>query len=64
MFGQIDTIRMARDLAAHAGARQQAVARNVAHPALGPLAEALADVPPPSPEVIDGIRARCGTVTE
>ena len=31
MFGQIDTIRMARDLGAHATARQQTVARNVAN---------------------------------
>lgn len=31
MFGQIDTIRMARDLGAHAAARQQTVARNVAN---------------------------------
>ena len=31
MFGQIDTIRMARDLTAHAAARQQTVARNVAN---------------------------------
>lgn len=41
-----------------------AVARNVAHPALGPLARALQDVPPPSPEVIDSIRAGCGRATE
>ena len=31
MFGQIDTIRMARDMGAHASARQQVVARNVAN---------------------------------
>lgn len=31
MFGQIDTIRMARNLTAHAAARQQTVARNVAN---------------------------------
>lgn len=31
MFGQIDTIRMARDLGAHATTRQQTVARNVAN---------------------------------
>ena len=41
-----------------------AIARDVAHPALAPLAAALAGVPPPSPEIIERIRARCGTMPE
>ena len=31
MFGQIDTMRMARDMGAHAAARQRAIATNVAN---------------------------------
>lgn len=38
-----------------------AITRNLCHPALAPLAAALADVPPPTPEIIAAIRARCGT---
>lgn len=38
-----------------------AIARDLSHPALAPLAAALKDVPPPSPEIIAAIRARCGT---
>lgn len=38
-----------------------AIARDLSHPALAPLAAALKDVPPPTPEVIAAIRARCGT---
>ena len=40
-----------------------AVRRDVAHPALAPLAAALDGVPPPTPATIAGLRARCGTVT-
>lgn len=35
------------------------IQRNLANPALAPLAEALAAVPPPSQAILDGIRARC-----
>lgn len=38
-----------------------AISRDISHPALAPLAAALKDVPPPSPEIIAAIRARCGT---
>lgn len=38
-----------------------AITRNLAHPALVPLAAALKDVPAPTPEIIAAIRARCGT---
>ena len=38
------------------------IQRNLAHPALAPLAAALAAVPPPSQAVLDGIRARCRTL--
>ena len=38
-----------------------AITRDLSHPALVPLAAALADVPPPTPEIIAAIRARCGT---
>lgn len=38
-----------------------AIARNLFHPALAPLAQLLKDMPPPSPQVIAAIRARCGT---
>lgn len=40
-----------------------AVARDVAHPALAPLATALEGIPAPSDKIIDRIRTRCGTVT-
>lgn len=39
-----------------------AITRDLTHPALAPLAAALADVPPPTPEIIAAIRARCGTM--
>ncbi|MFN3525110.1 MAG: tRNA (adenosine(37)-N6)-threonylcarbamoyltransferase complex ATPase subunit type 1 TsaE [Paracoccus sp. (in: a-proteobacteria)] len=35
------------------------VQTNLAHPALAPLAEALQDVPAPSPDLIERLRARC-----
>ena len=35
-----------------------AITRDLSHPALAPLAAALADVPPPTPEIIAAIRAR------
>lgn len=38
-----------------------AIARDIAHPALAPLAHALRDVPVPVPDVLAAIRARCGT---
>ena len=38
-----------------------AIRRDVAHPALAPLAAALEGVPEPTPEVIAAIRARCGS---
>lgn len=38
-----------------------AITRDIAHPALAPLAQALRDVPAPSPEIVAAIRARCGT---
>ncbi|WP_134724889.1 tRNA (adenosine(37)-N6)-threonylcarbamoyltransferase complex ATPase subunit type 1 TsaE [Paracoccus luteus] len=38
-----------------------AIVRDVAHPALAPLAAALRGVPPPTPEIIERIAARCGT---
>lgn len=38
-----------------------AVRRNVAHPALAPLAAALEGVPAPTPAVIASLRERCGT---
>jgi len=37
------------------------VVRNLTHPALAPLAEALAGVPAPTPAIIVGIRERCPT---
>ena len=37
------------------------ITRDLSHPALVALAAALADVPPPTPEIIAAIRARCGT---
>lgn len=37
-----------------------AIARDIAHPALAPLAAALREVPPPSPEIIAALRARAG----
>lgn len=41
-----------------------AVARDLAHPALAPLAEAVAGVPAPTPEVIAALRARTGRAAE
>ncbi|WP_112873042.1 tRNA (adenosine(37)-N6)-threonylcarbamoyltransferase complex ATPase subunit type 1 TsaE [Paracoccus endophyticus] len=38
-----------------------AIVRNAAHPALAPLALALAGVPAPTPALIERIAARCGT---
>lgn len=37
-----------------------AIQRNVAHPALAPLAAALDGVPGPTPEVVRSMRSRCG----
>nr|WP_299360568.1 tRNA (adenosine(37)-N6)-threonylcarbamoyltransferase complex ATPase subunit type 1 TsaE [uncultured Paracoccus sp.] len=37
-----------------------AVRRDVAHPALAPLAAALDDIPAPTPDLIERIAARCG----
>lgn len=39
-----------------------AIARDIAHPALAPLSAALRDVPPPSPDIIAALRARAGSV--
>lgn len=39
-----------------------AIARDIAHPALAPLAAALRGVPPPSPDIIAALRARAGSV--
>ena len=40
-----------------------AIARDIAHPALAPLAAALREVPPPSAAIIAALRARAGTMT-
>lgn len=40
------------------------IARNLAHPALAPLAEAVREVPPPSPDMIERIAQRCGTMPQ
>lgn len=36
--------------------------RDCAHPALAPLARIVSALPPPTPDIIDRIRARCGTM--
>lgn len=38
------------------------IARDCAHPALAPLGRVVAALPPPTPDIIDRIRARCGTM--
>ncbi|AXC48910.1 tRNA (adenosine(37)-N6)-threonylcarbamoyltransferase complex ATPase subunit type 1 TsaE [Paracoccus suum] len=40
------------------------IARNLAHPALAPLAEAVRAVPPPTPDLVERIAQRCGTMRE